>query len=182
MVLTRRQPSQSSCNNYDCGGYEQDVNSLPIKSDYFYVDPENTFTNGVLGKKHSKQGSYLGRIFNVIQLVALIIAGYYALSTNSELLKTTSELTSVNQEYTDLYSTLTHTESELEKAKQIFQVIKDKMNSIHPFSVSDSKELNSANSKTLFDTFLKRHDAQSNRINDLQKSIQDFHLNELEER
>lgn len=169
--------------NYDCGGYEQDVASLPIKSDYFYVDPENTYSNTVQQKSHSTGLSYLGRIFSFLQLVALVTAGYYALTTNSELLKTTSELTSINREYTDLYETFTNTELELEKAKKIFQLIKEKMNSIHPFGADkNNHELNVESSKSLFDTFIKRHDAQSGRISELQKSIQDFHRNELEER
>jgi hypothetical protein len=180
MVLTRRQTSYSSVEN-DFGGYEQNVNSFPTKADQFYPDPENRPARGSLSRKRPKKGTIFSRLFQLVQLIVLLLVGAYAYKTSKELEKTNLDMTALNDEYTNLHVTMSETAQELTEAQSMFVSVREKINRISPLPPAKSGRIDIEESRSLFQTILKRHDAQNDRITQLQKNIQGYHQHELEQ-
>ncbi len=186
MVLTRRQTSYSSV-DIDYTGYDQSVKSFSSSNSSFgdrYSDPEgNNRPSSNSSRKTGKCTSVAYTIFMLLQIAALGFLGFTVYTTNGELTKTTSELEILNGDYSVLRESLSETETELEQARNVFSVIKRKMSEIDPRGTwSQNGSLNVEESKALFETIVKRHNAQSSRIDALQKNIQQLHLHELESR
>ena len=98
-----------------------------------------------------------------------------------ELEDTTSQLSILNDEYTVLRESYSVTESELAKASDIFRMVKSKMEAIFPESFRNNGG-GIEDNRLLFDSIIKRQDAQKVRISNLERSIQQFSLKHLQEK
>ena len=116
----------------------------------------------------------------IIQYVIFAFIALNAWRTNDKLTKTGLELSQVNMDYNFLEATLADTENELKSAYEDFNKLKSAFSSAQP--KLDLGVQMKEGRKAVSDTLLGRHDAQAQRIVDLQKKIQEIHLQDLKNR
>ncbi len=182
MSMRRRQTSYSSVTSAEdyAGAYEQNVRFPKQPEQNYYTDPESRGIHS-MNSSRIRKTSYFGVLFIILQIAVLCVVSFFAYMSYTDLKDTTSQLTLLSEEYTSLRDSYTVTESELMEAGEVFAMVRKKMGSIFPES-SMSSQRGVDGSRVLFDSIIKRQEAQSKRINDLQRSIQESDRKQLEEK
>jgi len=196
MVLLQRQTSSPATYSVGYGAddsYYTTLNPYQSKSDRSSLneDPENRYVDrNTHGQKNGKLFRFFKRfsfqgLFTIIQYLAFGATCYYAYTTHFELEKANESLVTLNEDFDIIQEELWETTEHLDHANSEFTKLKTKMNSLNRrknMQLGEDEVQGHDDRTAVTETLVQRHDAQADRISNLQKSIQDIHRAELEEK
>lgn len=177
MVLKRRQSSQ----DYSAEHYSE----YDVVDDYRNSMCDNVFSGDgdANGKaKAGTQNSNVKKYIWVVQYVVFFLVALNAWRMNDNLFKTGVQLSQVNTDYTYLEDTISFTEIELKLAHEEFEKLKSSFQTVRPNVGLGLGVDRKAGRKAVSDTLVGLHDAQAQRIVNLQTHIQQIHLEDLRSR
>jgi len=149
----------------------------------YFVDPElRSYDDDAAAKKRrpNKNAQFPTKIIFILSQY-LIFGGlvYSGWNLKGQLKSVETQLESSKADYDSLRSVLRNTEDQLDKAHGDFSTLKKKLLSINPFLKFEDGVEESDERKKISDTLISRHDTQTQRIDAMQKSIQQTHKREL---
>lgn len=175
MGLVKRQTSYSSDYNHVGYDYRNSSNSFCSDGVSCHIDP---FDNRrVYNQKRSKTNCY--RVLSLLQMILIAVIVIFAYKKNIELSNTNSDLIRAREEYITLQERVYSAEVKHQNFEKVFGLIREQMKSNFPLDSSISS-MDHEQKMHLLQTFVQRHEIQGNRIDTLQKTLQELHYKELE--
>lgn len=158
----------------------------PPMSTYFnrnVMDIESSNPYGTKESEAARKSIRGGLLLLLINFMAIGILGFLSYSSYSSLRKTAHEFNELKVDFLHLQHLLEETEEELESAHEEFHELKMtvlvKQGERAKSEFSDFSEMTYKDRSMIAESIVDKHDAQSERISALQKSIQSFHKAEL---
>jgi hypothetical protein len=200
MVVYRRnqQPQNTSeqCSPYDSYGVSVGFGDSPLKSNAYsrqvysefdglpstYHDKKKSIQKSFL-KSLSRATKNLG-VLNCVQLSVILILVLFNHQKNTKLKLTSNELREINADLMETMDHLDEFEHDLDVAHTELKRMHKIMLAHHSDHDHDDEHywLHHEEAVDISNDVIAKHDAQEERIIELQKRIQDIHRNELERR